>query len=76
MVKLGERAGYASILVLVEEKVLMARVIRPDIFDSFIEFSVVFQFVEVIDHFGGGAGADGIVNQFFLSGRPRWPRRS
>ena len=54
------------ILLLVEEKVLLGRVVGPDVFDGFVDFAVVLKFGEILDDLLGGAGTVGIVDKFFL----------
>lgn len=43
----------ASIFILIEEEVILARVIRPDILDIFIDFTFVFHLLKVFEDFQG-----------------------
>ncbi len=49
------RLIFQSILLLVEEEVFFGGVVGPDIFDAFVGFAFVFDFLEVFDYFHGGA---------------------
>lgn len=35
----------SSIFLLIEEEILFTRVIRPDVFDTFVDFAFVFHFL-------------------------------
>lgn len=54
------------ILLLVKEKVLLGRVVGPDVFYGFVDFAVVFQFGQVLDDFLGSAGTVGVVDKLFF----------
>ena len=41
------------ILLLVKEKVILGRVIRPDIFYAFIDLAIIFKFLEVFNNLFG-----------------------
>src|SRR5690606_39309376 len=59
-----------SVFVLVEEEVILARVIRPDVLDAFIQFALVFHLLEVFDDLERRAGADRVIDQLVARGRP------
>ena len=54
------------VFLLVEEEIVLGRVVRPDVFDGFVDFAVIFQLGQVLDHFLGNSGAVGIVDEFFF----------
>ena len=56
------RAVRQSIFLFVEEEVFFGGVVGPDVFDGFVGFAFVFDFLEVLDHFEGGAAALGVVD--------------
>ena len=64
------RAPMRSVFVLVEEKVVVSRIVRPNVFDALVEFAVVFQFAEVVYDFRGRSGSDSVVYQFVFRGGP------
>ena len=37
------------ILFLVKEEVILGRIVRPDVFDAFVDFAVVFELFEVLN---------------------------
>ena len=37
------------VLVFIEEEVLIARIVRPDVFDAFVDFAVVLDLLQVLD---------------------------
>ena len=39
------------IFIFVEEKVFLARIVRPNVFDAFVDFAFVFHFLQVFNHF-------------------------
>ena len=43
----------ALIFFLIEEEVVFAWVIRPDVFDTFVDVAFVFDLLEVFDYFQG-----------------------
>ena len=43
----------ALIFFLVEEEVIFAWVIRPNVFDAFVDVAFVFDLLEVFDYFQG-----------------------
>ena len=59
-----------SIFVFVEEEVVFARIVRPDVFDAFVDLSFVFDLLQVLDHFQRGARTDGIVDQLVFGSGP------
>ena len=58
------------VFVFVEEEVFVAWVVGPDVFDAFVDFAVVFDFLEVLDDLHRCAGACGVVDELVLGG---WP---
>ena len=40
-----------SVLFFVEEKILFARIIRPNIFYRFVDFPFIFHFLQILDDF-------------------------
>ena len=60
----------ALIFFLVEEEVLLGRVIRPDVLDGFVDFAVVFEFLKILYNFFRSSGTVCIVNEFFFGCGP------
>ena len=61
-----------SIFLLVPHEVFLGGVVRPDIFNGFVDFRVVVvQFLQVLDDLVGGAGAGCVVDKFVFGCRPR-----
>ena len=60
-----------SIFFFVPEKVVLGRVVGPDVFDALVDLVVVLELLEVLDDLFGRAGAVGIVYQFVFGCRPR-----
>ena len=61
----------ALIFFLVEEKVFFGRVVRPDVFYGFVDFAIVFEFLEVLYNFFRSSGAVGVIYEFFFGRGPR-----
>ena len=59
------------IFFLVPHEVFLGGVVRPDVFDGFVDFAVVFKFFEVLDDFVRGAGARCVVDEFVFGCGPR-----
>ncbi len=65
-------AGPVSIIPLVlEEEVLVGRIVRPDLIHSLVRFFAVFQFLKILNNLRRRARTQRVVNQFILGG---WPR--
>lgn len=62
---------YLSILLFVEEEVFFGGVVGPDVFDAFVGFAFVFDFLKVLYHFEGRAAALGVVDEL-LAGCGPW----
>ncbi len=60
----------ALVFVFVEEEVLVAWVVGPDVFDALVDFAVVLDFLQVLDDFEWCAGARSVVYELILGG---WP---
>ena len=58
------------VFVFVEQEVLLGGVVGPNVFDGFVDFAFVFEFLQVFDHFHRSAGTHGVVNQFVFGGGP------
>lgn len=58
------------IFVLVEEEVVVAGVVGPDVFDAFVGLAFVFYLLEVFDDFHGGAGTHCVVYKLVFGGGP------
>src|ERR1700759_158172 len=52
------------IFVFIKEKVFLAWVIRPNVFNTLINFSFIFKFLKIFYHFNRCARANCIINQF------------
>ena len=63
-------ADFQLILVLVEEEVFFGGVVGPDVFDAFVGFAFVFDFLKVFDYFHWRSATHGIVYQLFLGCGP------
>ena len=61
---------FGLVFVFVEEEVFFGGVVGPDVFDGFVGFAFVFDFLEVFDYFEGGAGAHCVVDEFFAGCGP------
>ena len=61
----------ALIFLLVEEEVFFAGVVGPNVFDTLIDFTFVFHFLEVLDDFERNSRAHGIIDKLVFGGRPR-----
>jgi hypothetical protein len=48
------------ILIFIEEKVVVSRVIGPDVLDALVHLDVVLKFLQIVNYFNGGAGANKI----------------
>ena len=60
------------IFFFVPHEVFFGGIVGPNVFDGLVDFGgVVVQFFEVFYYFVRGAGAGGVINQFFFGGRPR-----
>ena len=42
---------FKSILFLVKEEILLTRIIRPNIFDTLIDFALIFHLLEILNNF-------------------------
>ena len=59
-----------SVLIFVEEKILLGRVVGPNLFDAFIRLTIILQFLKVFHDFQGSAGTDRVIDQLvFGSGQ-------
>lgn len=54
----------ALIFLLVEEEVVFAGVVRPDVFDAFVDVALVLNLVQVLYDFKWSAGTDRVIYQF------------
>ena len=43
------------VLLFVEEKVILGRIVRPDVLDAFVDLAVVLELLKVLYHFERGA---------------------
>lgn len=59
------------VFVFVEEEVLLAGVIGPDVLDGFERIALVLQLLQILYNFERCAGAHGEVNQLVFAGGPR-----
>ena len=48
---LSIRRKLPSIFLFVEEKIVFARIIGPDILDAFIDVALVLDLLQILDHF-------------------------
>ena len=55
-----------SIFVLVEEEILLGRIVGPYVLDGFVYFALILQFLKVFYHLHGSAGTHGVVDEFVL----------
>lgn len=60
----------SSILVLVKEKIFVAWVVGPQVFDALVDLAVLLNLLEILDYFERGARALRIVNELVLG---CWP---
>lgn len=60
-----------SILVLVKEKIFVAWVVGPQVFDALVDLTVLLNLLEILDYFERGARALCIVNELILGCGPR-----
>ena len=58
------------IFLLVEEKVVFGRIVRPDVLDRFVDLAGIFELLQIINNFEWSATAGCVVNQFFFCCRP------
>lgn len=54
------------IFLLIKKEILFARIIRPNIFYTFIDFAFIFHLLQVFDYFQRSARTHCIVNQLIL----------
>ena len=52
------------VFFLVEEKVILRRIVGPDVFDAFVDFAVVFKFFKIFNYLERRSGTCGIVDKF------------
>ena len=62
----------ALILLFVEEEIFFAGIIRPNIFNTFINLAFIFHFLKVFDNFERSTRTHGVVDKFFSG---CWPGR-
>lgn len=59
------------ILLLVEEEILLGRIVRPNVLDALIRFTVIIEIVKVLNDFQRCALTRGVIDQLILRSRPR-----
>lgn len=58
--------GRALIFFLVKEKIFLRRIIRPNILYAFVYFTVIFEFLKILDHVLRGARTVCVIDQFIF----------
>ena len=54
------------ILVLVKEKIIFTRIIRPNIFNTLKYFFIILNILKILDHFHRCPGTNGVVYQLIF----------
>lgn len=65
------RPKYFSVLLFVEEEIVFRRVVRPNILDRFVYFTLVFYFLQVFKYFERRTRTYCVVNQLIFRCGPR-----
>ena len=58
------------IFIFIKKKIFLCGIIRPDVFNGFINITFIFQFLQIFYYFNRCAGTDRIINQFIFCSRP------
>ncbi len=64
------RKNHRLIFLLIEEEVVLRRIVGPYIFDRFVYVALVFYLLQVFENFQRSARTNGIVYQLLFGGRP------
>src|SRR5690606_9957669 len=55
------------ILVFIKKEVIFGRIVRPNLFDVLIRFTIVFQRLKILDHLHWSTRTNSIIDQFIFS---------
>lgn len=58
------------ILLLVKEKVIFGRIVRPDVLYRLVVLPVILELLEILNHLFRSAGTVSIIYKFFFACRP------
>ena len=59
-----------SVLFFVKKEIVFAGIIGPDVFDTFVDFTLILNLLQIFDNFQWSSRADSEVDQFVLG---CWP---
>ena len=62
---------HSLILILIPEKIILRGIIRPNVFNAFVDITFILNLLQILKHLSRGTRTSSVIYQFFFCSRPR-----